>query len=81
MEEHYNLIQEQVQQMNENPNEFMNTKLQRVASLLGKVSLSLKLLELAKVNIKSDLHDSLLEALLNIVLTTTNIPKPEQETE
>lgn len=53
LEQHFNAIQEQVQQMNENANEFMNTKIERVATLMGKVSLSLRLLEVAKVNIKS----------------------------
>ena len=53
LEQHFNVIQEQVQQMNENANEFMNTKIERVATLMGKVSLSLRLLEVAKVNIKS----------------------------
>ena len=47
------MIQEQVQQMNENANEFMNAKNETVATLMGKVSLSLRLLEVAKVNIKS----------------------------
>jgi hypothetical protein len=67
--------------MSENANEFMNTKIERVATLMGKISLNLRLLEVAKVNIKSELHDSLLEALLNILLTTTSIVKPETETE
>ena len=53
LEQHFNAIQEHVQQMNENANEFMNTKIERVATLMGKVSLSLRLLEVAKVNIKS----------------------------
>ena len=53
LEQHFNAIQEQVQQMNENANEFMNTKIERVGTLMGKVSLSLRLLEVAKVNIKS----------------------------
>ncbi len=67
--------------MSENANEFMNTKIERVATLMGKISLDLRLLEVAKVNIKSELHESLLEALLNILLTTTSIVKPETETE
>lgn len=71
------MIQEQIQFMSENANEFMNTKIERVATLMGKISLNLRLLEVAKVNIKSELHDSLLEALLNILLTTTGIVKPE----
>jgi hypothetical protein len=78
-EQHYALIQEQIQFMSENANEFMKTKIERVATLMGKISLNLRLLEVAKVNIKSELHDSLLEALLNILLTTTNIVKPETE--
>jgi hypothetical protein len=65
--------------MSENENEFMKTKIERVATLMGKISLNLRLLEVAKVNIKSELHDSLLEALLNILLTTTSIVKPETE--
>jgi hypothetical protein len=73
------LIQEQIQFMSENENEFMKTKIERVATLMGKISLNLRLLEVAKVNIKSELHDSLLEALLNILLTTTSIVKPETE--
>ena len=75
------MIQEQIQFMSENANEFMNTKIERVATLMGKISLNLRLLEVAKVNIKSELHDSLLEALLNILLTTTSIVKPETESE
>ncbi len=73
------MIQEQIQFMSENENEFMKTKIERVATLMGKISLNLRLLEVAKVNIKSELHDSLLEALLNILLTTTSIVKPETE--
>ena len=53
LEHHFNVIQEQIQQMNENPNEFMNTKIDRLATVMGKMSLSLRLLEVAKVNIKS----------------------------
>jgi hypothetical protein len=53
LEHHFNVIQEQIQQMNENPNEFMNTKIDRLATVMGKISLSLRLLEVAKVNIKS----------------------------
>ena len=53
LEEHFNLIQEQVQFMNDNPNEFMNTKLEKIATLLNKLSISLKLLELTKVSLKS----------------------------
>jgi len=38
----------------------MKTKLERMVTLMDKVSLNLRLLELANIHIKEELHDSLL---------------------
>ncbi len=46
-------------------------KVERVAELVKKVGLDMTLINLSKIKVKSILHESLLHAIFNIVLTST----------
>jgi hypothetical protein len=72
-------IEEMKSKMESDPIEFMNNKEQMIQLLIEQISLDITVLESNGINLKSELHNNVLTALMNIYLTCLPQPKMDGE--